>query len=445
MATPKRQFSRSLSNNKWMKLWKKWQRKDVVVVNEHHRRYRALECIREGIQDLFDKHPELGVKDELTEEDFCHIHSKTIKTNQGKKFKFRSYASSVFSCIRRAVSVSDKDFLSSVAPDDLDYMEFFSNSRSGQDFYLSNDQQFILKTDKKYHLEFFMSILGDYLMHFQRYPHSLIVKFLGLYSINVAGQPKMYFLVMQNVFFPVERIEARFDLKGCLAGRYQKPYTEEKGVLHVLKDQNFYHETINLGSQREWFLRQLRHDVNFLRELGVQDYSLLLGRHELHIDDQQTSFGNLVYRMRKSFAKKKSSSILDTSHLHNQVHPSDTIQEEDESPRRVRHRDLNKAFAAMKPTKTSTSLGSLLDSSSLDMDDSLNRRLLLECKNPLHVIDGSHERYYVGIIDFFTQYECKQRVARVLKVCKNCSCDHSTVPPDIYADRFLRFIEERTN
>lgn len=32
----------------------------------------------------------------------------------------------------------------------------------------------------------------------------------------------MYFLVMQNVFFPVERIESRFDLKGCLGGRYQK-------------------------------------------------------------------------------------------------------------------------------------------------------------------------------------------------------------------------------
>jgi hypothetical protein len=53
------------------------------------------------------------------------------------------------------------------------------------------------------------------------------------------------------------------------------------------------------GTQRDWFLRQLHSDVNFLRGLGVQDYSLLIGRHELHVDDQQTTFGNLVTRMRK--------------------------------------------------------------------------------------------------------------------------------------------------
>lgn len=419
----------------------------MIIVNENHRRYRALECIREGIKDMFEKHPELGVKDNLTEEDFCHIHSKTIKTSQGKKFKFRSYASSVFACIRRAVSVSDHTFLSSVTPDDLEYMEFVSNSRSGQDFFLSHDQQFILKTDKKYYLEFFMSILGDYLMHFQNYPHSLIVKFLGLFSVNVSGQPKMYFLVMQNVFFPVERIESRFDLKGCLGGRYQKPYPEEKGVLHVLKDQNFYNDSIDLGNQRDWFLRQLRHDVSFLRDLGVQDYSLLLGRHELHKDDQQKTFVDLVDRMRKSYAKRKPSSILDKARvLSNQVHHADIIEEEaGEPPTQTQEEAGDKGFTASKRCSTFTSLGSLLGSASTKLEDSANRRLLLsECKNPLHVIDGTHSRYYMGIIDFFTQYECKQQVARVLKVCKNCTSDHSTVPPDIYAERFLRFIEERT-
>ncbi|XP_056012350.1 phosphatidylinositol 4-phosphate 5-kinase-like protein 1 isoform X2 [Ostrea edulis] len=433
MSSPKRQLSKGLSNNKWMKLWKKWQRKDVTLVNENHRRHSALECIREGIRDLFDKHPELGIKDYLTEDDFCHVHSKKIRTKHGQKFRFRSYASSVFACIRRAVSVSDEDFLSSMAPEDgLEYLEFFSNSRSGQDFYLSHDQQFILKTDKKYHLEFFMTILGDYLMHFQNYPHSLIVKFLGLYSVNVSGQPKVYFLVMQNVFFPVERIEVRFDLKGCYGGRYQKPYSEEKGVLHVLKDQNFHCQSIDLGTQRDWFVRQLHNDVNFLRGLGVQDYSLLFGRHDLHVDDQQTTFGNLVTRLRKSFAKRQSSSILAARRGHNHVHPTDTIPEEADDSSGQTQEETNKTVTAVKQrTITRTSLGSLLESSSLNTD-SANRRLLPECKNPLHVIDGTHERYYMGIIDFFTQYECKQQVARVLKVFKNCTGDHSTVPPDNY-------------
>lgn len=66
MTTPRRQFSRSLANNRWVKAWKRWQRKDVIVVNENHQRHRALECIREGIKDLFEKHPELGVKVRVT-------------------------------------------------------------------------------------------------------------------------------------------------------------------------------------------------------------------------------------------------------------------------------------------------------------------------------------------------------------------------------------------
>lgn len=73
-----------------------------------------------------------------------------------------------------------------------------------------------------------------------------------------------------------------------------------------------------------------------------------------------------------------------------------------------------------------------------------NRRLLLNCKNPLHVINGSEYRYYLGIVDFFTQYECRQQLGRVLKTLKYRSTDHSTVPPDVYSERFVKFITEKT-
>lgn len=73
MTTPRRQFSRSLANNRWVKVWRRWQRKDVIIVNENHRRYRALECIREGIKDMFEKHPELGVKVRVMSYCACYI------------------------------------------------------------------------------------------------------------------------------------------------------------------------------------------------------------------------------------------------------------------------------------------------------------------------------------------------------------------------------------
>lgn len=77
MATAKRQFSRSLvNNNKWVKLWKKWQRKDVVLVNDNHRRYRALGCVKEGVRDLFNNHPELGAKVRI-----YHLYCEALKAS----------------------------------------------------------------------------------------------------------------------------------------------------------------------------------------------------------------------------------------------------------------------------------------------------------------------------------------------------------------------------
>ena len=101
---------------------------------------------------------------------------------------------------------------------------------------------------------------------------------------------------------------------------------------------------------------------------------------------------------------------------------------------------------ASNPTykREGSMLGSLIESRTGQDSVVNNQRLLLNVRNPLHVIDGTTHRYYLGIIDFFTKYECKQRMARVLKTVKLCTLDHSTVPPDKYAERFLRFISDRT-
>ena len=54
-----------------------------------------------------------------------------------------------------------------------------------------------------------------------------------------------------------------------------------------------------------------------------------------------------------------------------------------------------------------------------------------------------HFRYYIGIIDIFTEYGLRQRVGRILKTMKFCNCNHSSAPPDIYASRFTSFIESK--
>ncbi|KAK6195324.1 hypothetical protein SNE40_000781 [Patella caerulea] len=283
----------------WKRLRKRMSRKGVVEVDIDHHRYQMLECIRKGIRDTLLEHSDLGPKEDLKEEDYRHIVAQKITTEDGKEFMFESYASSVFAAVRQAINLSEENYLNSVAPPMLPYLEFVSNSKSGQDFYLTNDMQYIFKTDKKYWIDYFISILGDYLNHFLTYPHSLIVKFLGLYSINLPGNQKKYFLVMQSIFYPSHRIEDRFDIKGCLAGRYQKPRPPGSTIVTVYKDQNFVDESLNLGTQGEWFIEQLKADTLFMKELGVQDYSLLVGRQIRHVDEQKETLSNLISRMQK--------------------------------------------------------------------------------------------------------------------------------------------------
>ena len=52
-------------------------------------------------------------------------------------------------------------------------------------------------------------------------------------------------------------------------------------------------------------------------------------------------------------------------------------------------------------------------------------------------------RYYLGIIDIFTGYGPRQRLGRLFKSLAFCDTNHSSAPPDIYAIRFIDFIEER--
>ena len=52
-------------------------------------------------------------------------------------------------------------------------------------------------------------------------------------------------------------------------------------------------------------------------------------------------------------------------------------------------------------------------------------------------------RYYIGIIDIFTEYGLRQKIGRVLKSIKFCNCNHSSCPPDQYASRFVSFIKKR--
>ena len=75
---------------------------------------------------------------------------------------------------------------------------------------------------------------------------------------------------------PPLSLAVRYDIKGCMAGRFQAPRAPGSS-LPVYKDQNFRRERLCLGQDSRWFLAQVARDADFLRRHGVVDYSLLVG------------------------------------------------------------------------------------------------------------------------------------------------------------------------
>lgn len=73
-----------------------------------------------------------------------------------------------------------------------------------------------------------------------------------------------------------------------------------------------------------------------------------------------------------------------------------------------------------------------------------NRRLLPNLKNPLHVIDGPEQRYFIGIIDIFTVYSFKKRLEHWWKRLRHPGRSFSTVSPQTYCLRLCHWVRDHT-
>uniref|UniRef100_G3SM02 Phosphatidylinositol-4-phosphate 5-kinase like 1 n=1 Tax=Loxodonta africana TaxID=9785 RepID=G3SM02_LOXAF len=226
--------------------------------------------------------------------------------------------------------------------------------------------------------------LPRYMRHLQRAP-ALATRTVGVHSLRVAQGKKKYFIIMQSVFYPAGRISERYDIKGCEVSRWVEPAPEGSSVVLVLKDLNFQGKTIDLGSQRSWFLRQMELDTAFLRELNVLDYSLLMAFQGLH-EDERGLGSSLVFRMARSV----------------QGTPS---------PEELRAQ---------------------------------NRRLLPDAPNALHILDGPEQRYFLGLVDLATVYGLRKRLEHLWKTLRYPGRTFSTVSPTRYARRLCQWVEAHT-
>jgi len=212
---------------------------------------------------------------------------------------FKAFAPGVFQELRSNEGIDDERFLkvlSSTANERL------SEGASGAFMFFCGGGEFIVKTIRAREAKVLHQSLGMYHSYLKKHKNSLLCRFLGSYSLSMYAQT-FYFVVMLNCFDPKADIQERFDIKGSWVGRSADPAKATKKVVcrhcnsyfvpaakeqctvivgkHeanvVLKD-NDLHTKISLAPFEAYrVLAILKKDSDLLGEMGVLDYSLLVG------------------------------------------------------------------------------------------------------------------------------------------------------------------------
>ncbi|XP_050262949.1 phosphatidylinositol 4-phosphate 5-kinase 8-like isoform X1 [Quercus robur] len=199
-------------------------------------------------------------------------------------FHWKDYCPMVFRNLREMFKLDAAEYMMSMCGDD-GLRELASPGKSGSIFYLSHDDRFVIKTLKRSELKVLLKMLPKYYEHVKKHENTLITKFFGLHRITLRGGRKVRFVVMGNMFCTELRVHRRYDLKGSSIGRVTNEDKIDQTT--TLKDLDLLYEFHMDKLLREYLLRQIHLDCEFLESQQIIDYSLLLGVH-LRAPEQKT-------------------------------------------------------------------------------------------------------------------------------------------------------------
>ncbi|XP_023572648.1 phosphatidylinositol 4-phosphate 5-kinase type-1 gamma isoform X5 [Octodon degus] len=200
-------------------------------------------------------------------------------------FRFKTYAPVAFRYFRELFGIRPDDYLYSLCNEPL--IELSNPGASGSLFYVTSDDEFIIKTVMHKEAEFLQKLLPGYYMNLNQNPRTLLPKFYGLYCVQSGGK-NIRVVVMNNVLPRVVKMHLKFDLKGSTYKRRASRKEKEKS-LPTYKDLDFMQdmpEGLLLDADTFGALvKTLQRDCLVLESFKIMDYSLLLGVH--NIDQQE--------------------------------------------------------------------------------------------------------------------------------------------------------------
>ncbi|XP_041667394.1 phosphatidylinositol-4-phosphate 5-kinase, type I, beta a isoform X2 [Cheilinus undulatus] len=196
-------------------------------------------------------------------------------------FRLKTYAPLAFRYFRELFGIKPDDYLYSICNEPL--IELSNPGASSSWFYLTSDDEFIIKTVQHKEAEFLQKLLPGYYMNLNQNPRTLLPKFYGLYCIQ-CGSTTVRVVVMNNVLPRAMKMHYKYDLKGSSYKR-RASRKERSKPFPTFKDLDFQemHEGLHFDHDTYTALiKTLQRDCRVLESFKIMDYSLLLGIHVLN-------------------------------------------------------------------------------------------------------------------------------------------------------------------
>ncbi|OWK12289.1 PIP5K1C, partial [Cervus elaphus hippelaphus] len=275
-------------------------------------------------------------------------------------------------------------------------IELSNPGASGSLFYVTSDDEFIIKTVMHKEAEFLQKLLPGYYMNLNQNPRTLLPKFYGLYCVQSGGK-NIRVVVMNNVLPRVVKMHLKFDLKGSTYKRRASKKEKEKSI-PTYKDLDFIQdmpEGLMLDADTfSALVKTLQRDCLVLESFKIMDYSLLLGVH--NIDQQE--------RERQAEGAQSTA---------------------DEK------RPLGQK--ALYSTAMESIQGGAARGEAIETDDTMGG---------IPAVNGRGERLllHIGIIDILQSYRFIKKLEHTWKALVHDGDTVSVHRPSFYAERFFKFM-----
>lgn len=346
-------------------------------------------------------------------------------------FKFKDYAPWVFRHLRAKFRLDPADYLMSLTSKYI-LSELGSPGKSGSFFYFSRDYKYIIKTIHHSEHKLLRKILPEYYRHVEKNPNTLISQFYGLHRVKMAYGRKIHFVVMNNLFPPHRDIHQTFDLKGSTIGRDLQESDLERNPRATMKDLNWVRRNRHLlcgPAKRDFFIEQLKRDVELLKKLKIMDYSLLVGIHDAERGNEEKLRDKTLQVFQPGGHREEETSTNMLMRTPSKLENERKARELRMLIKRERPVPLDKAAAKMPDE--------ILDERNYHVfyADDGGFRATHENGQP------GEEIYYLGIIDCLTHYGVVKKIENFLKGLSHDRTQISPIAPEGYGVRFINFVK----